>query len=95
VARGVELASILLTKRALLPKRWRMRSPRTLLGAHRRLAAVALALAAGLLVGGCGTPAVVSAPSPPLPGLQRDIRAAQHAVATTEQQERSAASAAP
>lgn len=47
----------------------------------------ALALAVGAAaLGGCGTPAVVKPLASPLPGLQRDIQAARHAVAQSQQQ---------
>jgi hypothetical protein len=72
-----------------------MRPRRARLHRLQRIAGPALLVAAALIVGGCGTPAVVRAPSAPLSGLQHDINAAHNAVATTEQQERSAASAAP
>jgi hypothetical protein len=53
--------------------------------------AVAVATACAIL-GGCGTPAVIKPSSTPLPGLQRDIHAAQKAVAQTEQEAQSDAS---
>ncbi len=61
----------------------------------RRLSAVVLALAAGASLAGCGTPALVKPTQTPLPGLQRDIRAAQNAVSTAERQAQSDAAASP
>jgi uncharacterized lipoprotein YajG len=52
-----------------------------------------LALAGAALIGGCGTPAVIKPSATPLPGLQRDIRAAQSVVAKTEREAQSDASA--
>ena len=51
----------------------------------RPLAALALVLSAAAL-GGCGTPAVIKPTATPLPGLKRDIQAAQNAVAQSQQQ---------
>ena len=45
--------------------------------------ALALVLGAAAL-GGCGTPAVVKPAATPLPGLQRDIQAAQNAVTQSQ-----------
>jgi hypothetical protein len=64
-------------------------------GVRRRAAAsVALALAASVAVGGCGTPAVVKPASTPLPGLARDIHAARSVVAQAQRQAQSDASSA-
>jgi hypothetical protein len=52
----------------------------------RSQALAALAVAGAAVLAGCGTRAVVKPSSTPLPGLQRDIHAAQNAVATTERQ---------
>jgi len=51
----------------------------------------AAVLAGAVVIAGCGTPAVVKPTSTPLPGLQRDIHAAQNAVAETERQAQSEA----
>jgi hypothetical protein len=63
-------------------------------GARRgRLAVLVAALAAACaLLGGCGTPAVIKPSSTPLPGLERDIHAAQKVVAQTENEAQSDAS---
>jgi hypothetical protein len=58
-------------------------------------AALLVALAAGAVIGGCGTPAVIKPSATPLPGLERDIHAARSAVATTEREAGSDASASP
>jgi hypothetical protein len=60
-------------------------------GARRgRLAVLVAALAAACaLLGGCGTPAVIKPSSTPLPGLERDIHAAQNAVAQTQREAQS------
>jgi hypothetical protein len=65
---------------------------------HRRTrargpATLVLALAGAAVIGGCGTPAVIKPSATPLPGLQRDIRAAQSVVAKTEREAQSDASA--
>jgi hypothetical protein len=49
-------------------------------------ASAAAATLAALALAGCGTPAVVKPASAPLPGLSRDIGAAQNAVRQTEAQ---------
>jgi len=50
----------------------------------RRLATTGLALAAaGAVLAGCGTPAVVKPVQDPLPGFEHDIQAAQNAAAQT------------
>jgi hypothetical protein len=59
----------------------------------RALAAVGLVLSGASIVGGCGVPAVIKPSATPLPGLQRDIRAAQNAVAQTERKAQSDAAA--
>ena len=61
---------------------------------RRTAAMVALALAIAAAVGGCGTPAVVKPASTPLPGLARDIHAAQSVVAQTEREAQTDASSA-
>ena len=58
-------------------------------------AAVVLVLAAGAVIGGCGTPAVIKPSATPLPGLERDIHAAQSVVAKTEREAAGDASASP
>jgi uncharacterized lipoprotein YajG len=67
-----------------------MRSSRN----HRRRLAASLAtvLAAGAILAGCGTPAVIKPSATPLPGLQNDIHAAQSAVAKAQAQAQSDAS---
>jgi len=61
---------------------------------HRRcLEAIATAALVAAALAGCGTPAVIKPVSVPLPGLQRDIRAARNAVAVTEAQAQAAAAA--
>jgi hypothetical protein len=58
-----------------------------------RTAALVATLAAGCaILGGCGTPAVIKPSSTPLPGLERDIHAAQKVVAQTEREAQSDAS---
>jgi hypothetical protein len=59
----------------------------------RAVAALALIVAGSATIGGCGTPAVVKPTATPLPGLARDIHAAQKAVAQTEREAQSDASA--
>jgi hypothetical protein len=60
-------------------------------GARRgRLAVLVAALAAaGAILGGCGTPALIKPSSTPLPGLERDIHAAQTVVAQSEREAQS------
>jgi len=55
-------------------------------GSQRRCAALAAAALGVVLLAGCGTPAVVKPAATPLPGLARDIRAAQGVVAQSQQQ---------
>jgi hypothetical protein len=57
-----------------------------------RLRAIMLAVLGAAVLGGCGTPAAVKPVATPLPGFQRDIQAAQKAVAQTERQAHSDAS---
>jgi hypothetical protein len=52
----------------------------------RPLAALALVLSVAAALGGCGTPAVIKPTATPLPGLKRDIQAAQNAVSQSQQQ---------
>jgi hypothetical protein len=52
-----------------------------------------VATLAALALAGCGTPAVIKPASAPLPGLSRDIQAAQNAVAQTQAQAQSDAAA--
>ena len=61
---------------------------------HRRRLplSVAAVLAAGAILAGCGTPAVIKPSATPLPGLQNDIHAAQSAVSKAEAQAQSDAS---
>lgn len=73
----------------------RHRTSRTRAASARALVAVVLAAAAGAVLGGCGTPAVVKPVATPLSGLQRDIHAAQNAVAQTQNEAQSDASATP
>jgi hypothetical protein len=64
--------------------------------ARRGRVAVAITIAAACaILGGCGTPAVIKPSSTPLPGLERDIHAAQNAVAQTEREAQSDASSNP
>ena len=51
----------------------------------RRFAVLALALSA-VVLGGCGTPAVVKPVATPLPGFKRAIQSAQNLVTQSEQQ---------
>lgn len=52
-------------------------------------APVAALAAAAVSLGGCGTPAVIKPSSTPLPGLERDIHAAQKVVAQSEREAQS------
>ena len=52
---------------------------------RRPLALVALA-GCGTALAACGTPAVVTPAQNPLPGLKRDVQAAQGVVAQSQQQ---------
>jgi len=51
----------------------------------RRFAVLALALSA-VVLGGCGTPAVVKPVATPLPGFKRAIQSAQNLVTQSQQQ---------
>jgi hypothetical protein len=90
VGRGVELVSIRANAGGGAADVEEMRSGRN----HRtRLAAcVVSVLAAGAILAGCGTPAVIKPSATPLPGLQNDIHAAQSAVARAQAQAQSDAS---
>jgi hypothetical protein len=61
----------------------------------RGLAVLVCGLAAALAIAGCGTPAVIKPSATPLPGLQRDIHAAQNVVAKTEREAQSDAASTP
>ncbi len=82
---GVEFASIWLMPARSVPKRESMslRLPGSV--PTRRFAVVALALSA-VVLGGCGTPAVVKPVATPLPGFKRAIQSAQNLVTQSEQQ---------
>jgi hypothetical protein len=82
---GVEFASIRLMPARSVPKRESMslRLPGSV--PTRRFAVVALALSA-VVLGGCGTPAVVKPVATPLPGFKRAIQSAQNLVTQSEQQ---------
>ena len=82
---GVEFASIRLMPARSVPKREPMslRLPGSV--PTRRFAVVALALSA-VVLGGCGTPAVVKPVATPLPGFKRAIQSAQNLVTQSEQQ---------
>jgi anti-sigma-K factor RskA len=82
---GVELASIRLMPARSVPKRESMslRLPGSV--PTRRFAVLALALSA-VVLGGCGTPAVVKPVATPLPGFKRAIQSAQNVVTQSEQQ---------
>jgi hypothetical protein len=58
-----------------------------------RAVGTAVATLAVLALAGCGTPAVIKPASAPLPGLSRDIGAAQAAVQQTQAQAQSDAAA--
>ena len=82
---GVEFASIRLMPARCVPKRESM-SLRLQGGVlTRRFAVLALALSA-VVLGGCGTPAVVKPVATPLPGFKRAIQSAQNLVTQSEQQ---------
>lgn len=70
-----------------------MTAPFHRLARARALAALGLVLAGASILGGCGVPAVIKPSATPLPGLQRDIRAAQNAVAQAERKAQSDAAA--
>lgn len=82
---GVEFASIRLMPARSVPKRESMslRLPGSV--PTRRFAVLALALSA-VVLGGCGTPAVVKPVATPLPGFKRAIQSAQNLVTQSEQQ---------
>jgi hypothetical protein len=82
---GVEFASIRLMPARSVPKRESMslRFPGSV--PTRRFAVLALALSA-VVLGGCGTPAVVKPVATPLPGFKRAIQSAQNLVTKSEQQ---------
>lgn len=82
---GVEFASIWLRPARSVPKRESMslRLPGSV--PTRRFAVLALALSA-VVLGGCGTPAVVRPVATPLPGFKRAIQSAQNLVTQSEQQ---------
>ena len=82
---GVEFASIRLMPARSVPKRESMslRLPGSI--PTRRFAVLALALSA-VVLGGCGTPAVVKPVATPLPGFKRAIQSAQNLVTQSEQQ---------
>ena len=82
---GVEFASISLMPARSMPKRQSMslRLPGSM--PTRRFAVLALALSA-VVLGGCGTPAVVKPVATPLPGFKRAIQSAQNLVTQSEQQ---------
>jgi len=82
---GVEFASIRLMPARSVPKRESMslRLPGSV--PTRRFAVLALALSA-VVLGGCGTPAVVKPVATPLPGFKRAIQSAQNLVTQSQQQ---------
>ncbi len=55
-------------------------------GVSRRPWAVAAVVLGAVVIGGCGTPAVVKPVATPLPGFKRAIQSAQNAVAQSQQQ---------
>jgi hypothetical protein len=59
-----------------------------------RLRAILLAAMGAGVLAGCGTPPAIKPVATPLPGFQRDIQAANNAVAATERQAQSDASSA-
>jgi len=59
----------------------------------RALAVPLLGVLAGLVLGGCGDPAVIKPAATPLPGFKRDIQAARNAVTRAEREATSDAGA--
>jgi hypothetical protein len=82
---GVEFASIWLMPAGSVPKRQSMSLRLQGSVPTRRFAVLALALSA-VVLGGCGTPAVVKPVATPLPGFKRAIQSAQNLVTQSEQQ---------
>ena len=82
---GVEFASIGLMLARRVPKTQAMSLPLVRFVARRRWAPLALALSA-VVLGGCGTPAVVKPVATPLPGFKRAVQSAQNLVTQSEQQ---------
>ena len=68
-----------------VPKTQAMSLPLVRFVARRRWAPLALALSA-VVLGGCGTPAVVKPVATPLPGFKRAVQSAQNLVTQSEQQ---------
>jgi hypothetical protein len=86
----VEFASNRFRPAELAPKPTLMIALRHTRSRARRVgASVAALVAAAVSLGGCGTPAVIKPSSTPLPGLERDIHAAQSAVAQTQREAQS------
>jgi hypothetical protein len=82
---GVEFASIWLMPAGSVPKSQSMSLRLQGSVPTRRFAVLALALSA-VVLGGCGTPAVVKPVATPLPGFKRAIQSAQNLVTQSEQQ---------
>jgi hypothetical protein len=82
---GVEFASIGLMLARRMPKTQAMSLPLVRGVSRRRSVPLALALSA-VVLGGCGTPAVVKPVATPLPGFKRAVQSAQNLVTQSEQQ---------